>query len=640
MKQNPQAHRITTHRPIASCVRSMCSAALLLAALPCAAESAHYLVLHEDAAGQVSVGYHNIVEMAGIPRLEASTDWDGHGTRLDRRLSARVVTDGNVQFSSDVATARWLRGEFPGQGSGSDAGMQASHIERSEFDYVVRVPLAAAGSRLLLSRPGNAFSSATLLDLDLDELSAASSSNRFAAAGTVIPLIQSGDPGNRLDLLVLAEGYTADQQARFQQDATQMINNFLSISPYKDYRNLVNATGLFLVSQQAGASKPACAETPTSPVISVSTALGAKFCSSDIRRLVTVEDAKAYVAAAAAPGWDALIVLVNDSEYGGSGGGLTVATTNSSVVQLVQHEFGHSFTDLADEYSSPYPGFPACSDTGSSKCEANVTDNLASLKWQGWVQGGTSLPTVSALADPVGAGAWLGARYQTSGMYRQCYSGIMRTFSTPFFCHVDGEAYAKRLYSAGWGVPSGGISIIEPKSLQPAAASVTGGTGSIVNFKATVAGPDKTLTATWAVDGQVKKTETPAHGATVSYDYPLAAGQHTVVLSVTDSSAVMLTKQTATQTWQVSGSGTDTTTTKPDSERLMNWAEQTYPDLFKPAGATTQSVQGYQAREYPATQTYIGVKDERVYVYGSRFGGLLDVGSVTSFMGTVSAAGF
>ncbi len=54
-----------------------------------------------------------------------------------------------------------------------------------------------------------------------------------------------------------------------------------------------------------------------------------------------------------------------------------------AVVGLAQHEFGHTFTDLADEYTTPYPGFPPCSDRFGPACEPNVTDETRreEVKW-------------------------------------------------------------------------------------------------------------------------------------------------------------------------------------------------------------------------------------------------------------------
>ena len=64
--------------------------------------------------------------------------------------------------------------------------------------------------------------------------------------------------------------------------------------------------------------------------------------------------------------------------------------------RIVMHEFGHSFTGLADEYTTPYPGFPPCSDTGATpNCEANVTNqtNAAQVKWRDWFSNGIAIPT-------------------------------------------------------------------------------------------------------------------------------------------------------------------------------------------------------------------------------------------------------
>lgn len=528
-------------------------AVLFLSALPCAAAPAHYLVVHEDASGRLSLRAHFAVDLAALPALPASADWEGNGNRLERRLAVSVEDAGETVFASDVIGSRWLRGEFPAA-AGFD--MDARHIALDEFHYVMRVP---ASGVLRAYRVGGR-AAAPLWELDLATLADAPAATR-AAGRAATSLVQSGSPANRLDLLILAEGYTADQESKFQQDAQRMVDKFLALSPYKEYRGMVNVSGLFLASAQAGASKPACAETPAEPAVSVNTALGASFCAYGSRRLVTVDSVKAYAAAAAVPDWDKLLVLVNDSEYGGSGGPVTVLTNNEYAVQLAQHEFAHSFTLLADEYETAYPGYPACSDiSGTSQCEANVTDNLTRLKWQGWVASGTAVPASAALADAAATSAWLGARYLASGMYRQCYSGIMRTFSTPFFCHVDAEAFPLRLYAAGWGVPSQGIGNID--SSQPSAASVNGVVGNALEFQASVVGPESGLTATWAVGGQTQKTESVAHGGTTSFSYaPSAAGSQSVTLSLKDASPLMLTPHTTTKTWTVSASGSGTSST-------------------------------------------------------------------------------
>jgi hypothetical protein len=431
------------------------------------------------------------------------------------------------------------------------------------------------------------------------------------AAGTVTKLVDNGSAANQLDILIVGDGYTADQQA------------------------------LFVPSPQSGASKPKCAETPGSPAVSVTTAFDATFCTSGIRRLVTVNESKVLAAAAAAPDYDHIFVIVNDTEYGGSGGSLAVATLHAAAAQLVQHEFGHSFTRLADEYDTAYPGFPSCSDAPGSgqTCEPNVTDQAtrASIKWQRWLAADTPLPTVSPLADSLAAGLWEGARYQAAGMYRrQCYDGIMRSFDNGLFCHVDAEAFVNRLYHGGWGVPSTGVSNIEPGSTSPASNAAVPA-GNCQRFAAKAVGPAGVdLAVRWLVDGKLASTATAHHGDMVRLDTALAGGSHAVVLTVSDQSPLVLDKPVASASWQVS----TTPVSKADYERLFDWTEKQYPQLFSPAGQVTQSIPGYVFRAYGGTGNYVGVGtgDCGVYVLGPASGQqLLNVGQVVDFMGLVPA---
>lgn len=68
------------------------------------------------------------------------------------------------------------------------------------------------------------------------------------------------------------------------------------------------------------------------------------------------------------------------------------------------------------------------------------------------------------------------------------------------------------------------------------------------------------------------------------------------------------------------------------SDQIFNWAENNYPEFFSPSGAQTFEIDGYFARYYSDTNTYLGTKDGSVYVYGDQFNGLLNVGSISYFL--------
>jgi hypothetical protein len=177
---------------------------------------------------------------------------------------------------------------------------------------------------------------------------------------------------------------------------------------------------------------------------------------------------KVMAAAAVVPDWDKILVIVNDATYGGSGGNIAVISMHSLATQIAQHEFGHSFANLADEYESAYPSYPACSDITGSTCESNVTNvtNRSQIKWNSWILPTTPIPTPPLAAYDGIVGLFEGARYLTTGMYRPGLNCIMRSLGAPF-CQVPSQSYVLKLYNGGWGVPASGISLIEPNSVSP-----------------------------------------------------------------------------------------------------------------------------------------------------------------------------
>ena len=69
-----------------------------------------------------------------------------------------------------------------------------------------------------------------------------------------------------------------------------------------------------------------------------------------------------------------------------------------------------------------------------------------------------------------------------------------------------------------------------------------------------------------------------------------------------------------------------------NSNKLFDFAEKTYPELFSPAGMKTDGLNNYLVRYYPNTGNYIGTTGEDVYVYGDIFNGLLRAGVISDFI--------
>lgn len=75
------------------------------------------------------------------------------------------------------------------------------------------------------------------------------------------------------------------------------------------------------------------------------------------------------------------------------------------------------------------------------------------------------------------------------------------------------------------------------------------------------------------------------------------------------------------------------------SDRLFNWAEYRYAQLFSPPASVTESQFGYYYRFYSQTNSYLGSKDGRIYYIGPD-GSLVDLGQADSYLPSAAVDGF
>src|SRR5215210_1323894 len=227
---------------------------------------------------------------------------------------------------------------------------------------------------------------------------------RAAAAEPVQTIVNNGDPANRVDIVILGDGYTAAEMSKYQSDIQQFVQLMFEQEPLREYRRFFNVHRIDVVSAESGSDHP---ENGTSR--------NTAFNCAGIQRLICANTFKVSTVASnsLAPSQiDLIILIVNDPVYGGSGGSIAIASTNSAAVELVLHESGHTFGLLADEYSdSP----PTCSNSFEPS-EVNVTRQTAraSIKWNAWIDPATPVPTFST--QPALPGLYEGARYCTAGL--------------------------------------------------------------------------------------------------------------------------------------------------------------------------------------------------------------------------------
>jgi hypothetical protein len=208
---------------------------------------------------------------------------------------------------------------------------------------------------------------------------------------TLIAVEQHGAPADKVDLLLIGDGYTAVEcAAKFGPDARRMADALFRHDPFAARRSDFNVWGLCPPSAESGVARPSTGTHRRTPVGAAYDAFGSE------RYVLTFDNRDLRDVAAWAP-YEFIAILVNASTYGG--GGIfgtfaTVAVDNDWADYLFVHEFGHHFAGLADEYyTSPVAYQP--SDRVTEPWEANVTALLEGqpLKWRDLVTRQTPVPT-------------------------------------------------------------------------------------------------------------------------------------------------------------------------------------------------------------------------------------------------------
>lgn len=265
-------------------------------------------------------------------------------------------------------------------------------------------------------------------------------------------------PRNRaFNVVLLAEGFTAAQQADFNTACDSFVRAFCTTPPFDQLSPAINIFRVNVSSADSGADDP---ESTGGTGAVVRTYFDATFGANGIRRLLVCNVSTALQAAAAqVPEFTVAVVVVNSTIYGGSGGSVGTYSLADGATEIATHEMGHTAFGLADEY----PFYAGGNETGhdhhpaAEPTEPNVTINTQrdTLKWNWAVAPSTPLPTMSnpncSQADtrpsPVPAdtvGLFEGAHYYHCGGFRPQYDCKMRNLGVPF-CQVCQRVMAKRI---------------------------------------------------------------------------------------------------------------------------------------------------------------------------------------------------
>ncbi len=248
-------------------------------------------------------------------------------------------------------------------------------------------------------------------------------------------ILKSGDSKSCIDVVLLAEGYTADETELFFTDCEAAVKAILEHEPFKSEAGHFNFVAVAAPSVSSGVSEPGKG-------LWKSTAVGSHFYTFYSPRYLTTPHVGQMHDWLAGVPYEHIIVLANTDTYGGGGiyNAYTLTTAHhAQFAPVVVHEFGHSFGGLADEYyyDDQYETlFPA----EVEPWEQNIT-TLADFasKWQDMLPKDTPVPTpieFSKVDKYERIGVYEGAGYQSKGIYRPVDECRMKLNNAPNFCPV------------------------------------------------------------------------------------------------------------------------------------------------------------------------------------------------------------
>ncbi|MEV5606742.1 M64 family metallopeptidase [Streptomyces sp. NPDC052225] len=345
-------------------------------------------------------------------------------------------------------------------------------------------------------------------------------------AAQVTPLQKTGPSDGRLDLVIIGDGYTAAQQADFQEDAQSKLDAIFAIEPYKSYKGLFNFWLVDAVSNDSGVSGD-----PTQDVVK-DTAVNSYFFCDGIERLLCVDEKKVDSYAQAAPDSDIVFVVSNSTKYGGAGysgltstaghtGIATMSSDNDRSYLIGAHELGHSIGLLADEYQ--YAGYGTYD--GPEPAEPNTTEQTADAmlnsrtKWYRWL----------GESDPSGGtvGTYEGGGYYEYGIYRPTANSIMRALDTDKFNLPGQEAMIAGFYRDA-----------DLLTARTSTARTLSTTDALRVDLAPLAEGLSATTVTWSVDG-VEVAKAKGETGLTARALGVRKGTHTVTATAVDHSAAL-----------------------------------------------------------------------------------------------------
>lgn len=234
-------------------------------------------------------------------------------------------------------------------------------------------------------------------------------------------VVRSGPSKNRVDVVLMGDGYELEHMAAFDKLSEDIPPLFARQPTFREYYAYFNFLRACLVSAESGVDGFGR---------EYDTALNGHTLNTFAGH-VGIDRANVTNVLAQIPDTDSLaIVFVKNGVLGTGGGG--IATIGGREVKTVIHEWGHAFGGLSDEYETQQSH-----DQGPARDGINVAASAdpKTAPWAHWIA-----------AKVPGVGMYEGALGRVKGAWRPTSTGCVMS-SDETYCVVCQEALVLRIYS-------------------------------------------------------------------------------------------------------------------------------------------------------------------------------------------------
>ena len=265
-----------------------------------------------------------------------------------------------------------------------------SRTMNRSFHESVRFPAPESQFQLVLKKrdPANDFIEIWRIDIDPADMLVHRESAPYRSQ--VIPIEVNGPSPEKVDLLILGDGYTEKEHAKFVERARALSAVLFETSPFRERREDFNVWALAPAANESGISRPSTGIHRDSP-------LGTTYDSFRSERYILTFSNKKWRQVAASAPYEFVEIITNTETYGGGGiYGLfsTAAADNEWRDYLFIHEFGHHFGGLGDEYYTSDVAYePEENPVEPYSPNITVLADPDNIKWKRFVTPGTPLPT-------------------------------------------------------------------------------------------------------------------------------------------------------------------------------------------------------------------------------------------------------